>query len=171
MGFLAIATGYRVDKYRGGSRNVAVSQIRAGAEPYTSQNAWAPGIEINPADGENLIIQKINGSSSYMVSIGGFNQDIAPDTYRGERRIFSVSSDGQTIKAKAKFKNDGTLELNGATESAVKFAQLETAFNTLKTEFNVHTHPTAPAGPISPPSNAPSGADITPAESVDVKLS
>ena len=171
MGLFGKVVDYAVSKYRKSENNVAITTVNESADPKTVLNCFSPGIEICPANGEQLVFTRIKGSSSFLVSIGGVNQKIAPDTARGERRIYSVSSDGETIKAIAKFKNDGVLELNGATDSAVLFSQLETAFNTLKTEFNVHTHPTAPSGPISPPSNAPSGADITLAESADVKLS
>lgn len=171
MGFLAVAAGYKKDKYLSGTKTVAISEVKMGAQPYTAQHCFGPGIEINPANGENLVISRMKGSSRYMVTIGGVNQDILPDTDRGERRIYSVSSDGATIKAIAKFKNDGVLELNGASSFAVKFEELETAFNTLKSEYNLHNHPTAPTGPVTPPSNAPSAADITPAKSADVKLS
>lgn len=168
--------GYLVDKYRGGSRNVAIHQVKAGAKPETSMSCIGPGIEINPANGENLVITQIGNSNSFVVSIGGVNQNIAPNTARGERRIYAVSADGETIKAVIKWKNDGTLELNGATDSAVKFADLKSGFDTLKSDFNsflTHVHPTAAVGPPSPPAPVvpPSTASVDSSESADVKLS
>ena len=185
--FLSKITGYIVDKYRGGSRNVAVSKVQAGANDYTAQHCFAPGIEINPADGENLIITPINGSSSYMVTVGGTNQDIEPDTAKGERKIYSVSEDGKTIKAIAKFKNNGVLELNRATDSAVLFSELKASFDSLKgtlndliAKYNTHIHITTATvgssgtpGVISPTvaSETPSTVTIDGAESADIKLS
>jgi len=183
MNIFTTVTGYLKDKYRGGSKTVAIHQVKAGAKPSTSMSCFAPGIEINPADGENLVITKIKRSSSFVVTIGGTNQNIEPDTARGERKIYSVSEDGAEIKAVAKFKNDGVLELNGATDSAVLFSELKTAYNELNDKYNklitnlnawvpvpndggtaLKTLLTA-AAPLN------SLGDIDPAESADVKLS
>ncbi len=184
MSIFSNVVGYLVDKYRGSSNDVAIHQIESGAKPETSLSCLGPGIEINPANGENLVITKIKNSSSFVVSIGGVNQNIAPDTDRGERRIYSVSENGETIQAIAKFKNDGTLELNGATDSAVLFSKLQTEFNKLNskyddlvTKYNAHTHPyvdTPIGASVTSPttsSGTPSDADISQAESADVKLS
>lgn len=136
MSIFSNVVGYLVDKYRGSINDVAIHQVESGAKPETSLSCIGPGIEINPANGENLVITKIKNSSSFVVSIGGVNQNIAPDTARGERRIYSVSENGETIQAIAKFKNDGTLELNGASDSAVLYSPLETAYNELQTQYN-----------------------------------
>ncbi len=175
MGLFGIATYYRAGKYRNGQKIVSISTITESGDPKTSMNAFSPGIEINPANGENLVFTRIKNSSSFLVTIGGINQKIAPDTDRGERRIYSVSSDGETIKAIAKFKNDGVLELNGATDSAVKFADLKTGFDALVTFVNAHIHPfvgLAPGVPGTTAATTPgSTADIDGAESADIKLS
>ena len=67
-------------------------------------------------------------------------------------------------------KADGTLELNGSADNAVRFSDLKTAFDQLKSDFDLHNHPTAPVGPVSTPSTAPSTADIDPAKVDEVKL-
>lgn len=167
MGLMGIASDYRAGKYRGGERTVSISTINESADPKTSMNAFSPGIEINPANGENLIFSKIKDSNSFLVTIGGVNQKIAPDTARGERRIYSVSADGETIKAVAKFKNDGTLELNGASSFAVKFEELETALNSFVAAVNVAFTAKLDGGGSSPALSI----TLTPAKSADVKLS
>ena len=184
MSLWSVVTGYLVDKYLGSKNSVAIHQIKTDGKPETSMSCFAPGFEINPANGENIIIQRIKGSSSFNVSIGGTNQSIAPDTNRGERRLYSVSENGSEIKSIIKLKNDGILELNGATDSAVLFSELATAYDQLKsdfdnlvTTFNAHVHvvttPDTINGTASPTvtPGTPSTGDITPAESVDVKLS
>lgn len=177
MGFMSTVVGYLLDKYRGGSKNVGISKITAKGNPYTSQLCFGPGIEINPADGERLVIMKIDGSESYMVAIAGTNQNIEPGTARGERKIYSVSEDGSEIKAIAKFKNDGVLELNGASDSAVLFSELKAGFDQLVSDFNGHIHTTTATigssgtpGVISPPT-ALSAAEIDGSESADIKIS
>lgn len=60
-------------------------------------------------------------------------------------------------------KNDGQAEINGTGDHAVRFAELETAFNQLKSDFDAHMHTGNLAAPTSPPL-APSTADISPAK-------
>ncbi len=162
MTIFSKVVGYLVDKYRGSTNSLAIHQVEAGAKPETSMSCFAPGIEINPADGENLVITKIKNSSSFVVSIGGTNQNIAPDTGRGERKIYSVSADGKTLMASMKFLNDGTIEML-TSDPAKKFTM---TFGTTIIEFSVagmkitaggvtynaltHLHPTG-VGPSGPP--------------------
>jgi hypothetical protein len=129
------ATNGLSQKNLDGDKVVSMSQ-GFGLNNHTVQNMVSPGIEFCPADGEKLIIVPINNSKSYMVAIAGTNENIAPVCNKGERRIFSVSEDGQTLKSFAKFKNDGVLELNGNDNFAVLFNELKTEFNELKGKYN-----------------------------------
>lgn len=43
------------------------------------------------------------------------------------------------------------IDLNGSTKSLVKFDELKTAIQSLVSTYNTHSHPTAPGGPVSPP--------------------
>lgn len=201
MSIFSKISGYSVGKFKNSKNNVAIHESVSGGKPQTSMSGFAPGLECSPADGENIVITKIEGSNSFVISIGGTNQNIAPDTNRGERRIYSVSEDGKEIKAVAKFKNDGVLELNGATDSAVLYSELETSYNELNDKFNALIsvlEPIFTGSPILEPGNGSPSAlqaailaawnaayltfvppvttlestgDITPAESADVKLS
>jgi len=185
MTLWSIVTGYLVDKYLKSENKVAIHQIKTDGKPETILSGFAPGLEINVADGENIVFQKMKGSSSFKVAIGGTNQKIEPVTERGERRLYSVSEDGSEIKAIVYLKNDGTLILNEGTDSAVLFSELKTAYDQLKSDFDnfvstvygVHTHivttPDTINGTASPTTQqgSPSTGDIAPAESEDVKLS
>ena len=129
------ATNAKTEKNLDGDKSVSMSQGE-GLNAHTVQNMCSLGFEFAPADGEKLVIAPINGSDSYMVSIAGVNENITPVCLKGERRIYSVSADGQTIKAFAKFKNTGVLELNGNDNFAVLYTELKTAFDQLKTDQN-----------------------------------
>ena len=180
----AKVTGYIKDKFAGGNRTVSVSKVKGLGNDSQVLHCFAPGVEINPADNSNLAIQMVGGFS---VAVGGVNQDIEPDTERGEKRFFSTDDTGKGIKAIVKFKADGTLELNGATDSAVLYSKMLAEFNKLNakyddlvSKYNAHIHITTATigattvpGIISPTvsSGTPSDADMTQAESVDVRLS
>lgn len=152
MGLYAICTGYINDKYKGSASVVSQAKIQSAGNNYSAMNCFAPGIEINPADGEFLVLDRINGSDSFMVTIGGINQNIAPSCARGERLIYSVSSDGKTKKAAVLFKNDGTLVLNEGERTLAAFAELKAGFDQLKEDHNnflTHTHPGVTSGTSS----------------------
>lgn len=153
MAILSIVKGYLSDLFRGGSKTVAIHQSSSKGKDETSLSCFAPGIEINPANGENLVLAKIGNSNSFVVSIGGTNQNIEPDTERGERKFYSVSEDGKTIKAILKLKNDGSAELkndsgsyiidstgihtvNEGTDNSVRYSELNTAFTNQDTATN-----------------------------------
>lgn len=185
MTLFSLVTGYLVDKYLDSKNKVAIHQVKTDGKPETSMSCMAPGFEVNPANGENIIIQKVKGSSSFNVSIGGTNQNILPDTNRGERRLYSVSEDGSEIKSIIKLKNDGEMILNGGGDSAVLFSGLADAYNELNdkyndliSKYNLHVHNFVGVGPGNPgvtvvttSTGSPSTGDISPAESLDVKLS
>lgn len=183
--FLVTVFNSLVAKYRGGKLDSLVVKSKANGNPYQTKNAFGPGIEINPAEGERLVVTKIGGSDSYLVNIAGLSDKVSPDTNPGERRFFSVDNSGD-LSAFMKLKNNGIMELNGNNDFAVKYLELETAFNQLKTDFNnsvtkindfvtaynAHTHGGAvpvPATPVTPATQ--STADISPAKSSIVKLS
>jgi hypothetical protein len=173
-----------IEKNLDGENPVIQSQV-SGLNDHTIENMCFPGIEFNPAKGEKLVFIPIDGSDSFMVAIGGTNDKIAPDTLKGERRIFSVSVEGDELKAYAKFKNDGIIELNGNDNFAVMFNELKTAFDQLQSDHdalvnlhNAHIHITtatvglSPVGLISPTTSlgTPSTADISPSKSENVLL-
>ena len=84
-----------------------------------------------------------------------------------------------------KILEDGTIEINGNADFAVKYNELKTAFDTLKNDFNsfisiynAHIHPVAgvTAGPATVPSSVtvstgtPTTADMTSSKVDEVKL-
>ena len=162
-------TGYIKDKFRGGEKVVSISKVKALNNDSQVLHCFAPGIEVNPADGSNLVLAQIGG---FTVAVGGVNQEIEPDVERGEIRFYSTDDAGKIIKAIIKFKADGTLELNGATDSAVKFAELKSGFDSLKSDFNsflTHVHGLSGTPPVPPA--LPSTASVDSSESADVKIS
>jgi len=170
-----------VEKNLDGDKDVAMVKGE-GLNEHTVQSMCFPGIEFNPGKGEKLVVVPINGSDSYMVTIGGVNENIAPDCSAGERRIYSVSEDGETLKAFAKFKNDGVIELNGNDNFAVLYTELATAFNELQDHYNEVVNSLITWVPVATDGGGalktlltgipliPSTADITPSKSENVLL-
>jgi len=111
------------------------------------------------------------------VIIGYVNKNQIADV--GEHRIFSTDADG-LVKMFIHLKNDGTAEFGGDAKNMVRFQELETGFNQLKsdfnsfiTTFNIHLHAGVTPGigttasPITP--GTPSAADISGAKIDEIK--
>lgn len=93
----------------------------------------------------------------------------------GEKRIFSLRDDG-TLSFSIHLKNDGTCEIGGDTDFAVRYSELETAFNELKGKvndliqnYNTHSHAANGGAPPASPAT-PSSADITTAKIDEIKV-
>lgn len=92
----------------------------------------------------------------------------------GEKRIFSLKEDG-SLSFAIHLKNDGTCEIGGDVDNAVRYSKLEEAFNELKSDmntfidsYNLHQHP---ANGLAPPTviAVESTADITGAKIDEIK--
>jgi len=119
------------------------------------------GEDYNPPPNVEAIVVPINGNLAD-TAVLLYRDGITKIADLGEKRIYSTSADGQTFKVYVYLRNDGIIEINGASDFAVRYSELETAFNQLKSDFdalvtayNAHAHP---AG--SPPGNT--GAPLTP---------
>lgn len=93
----------------------------------------------------------------------------------GEKRLFSLMEDG-SLSFAIHLKNDGTCEIGGANDFAVRFNELKAGFDQLKSDFNdlvqaYNTH-TNPANGSSPPPNqaTPSTASIDAAKIDKIKV-
>lgn len=171
-----LVKGTEIKKNRDGQSDVLLLQVQmADSEDIqTVQLLTQAGEDTNPVNGSLVAILPMGEAWKIGVAV---NDGITPTMARGEKKVYS--SVGGTIKAFINWLVGGILELNGNADFAVRFTALETAFNQLKTElntfmavYNLHTHPTAPVGPVSGPS-APgiaAAADISGAKVDTVKL-
>jgi len=96
----------------------------------------------------------------------------------GEKRIFSLKENG-TVSFSVYLKKDGTCEIgDGATDNAVRYSALKTAFDELKNNFNTfvsvynaHVHIAAGANTTPPGIQGQvSAADITGAKIDQIKI-
>lgn len=151
----------------------------------------SPGIDSNPINGDNCCLFEV-GSAGHTVTVGVFPSSLEAE--QGEIRVHSRDENGDT-KAFVHLYKDGkillesataTLELNdnfvvtSGDKSAVRYAELKTAFDELKSDFNsfvttvynLHMHPTAAVGPASPPTltGSSSAADMSGSESATVLI-
>jgi len=128
-------------------------------------------------------------SLSYCTVTGGVlpKDFTSPEEWGSRDGLLIGFGDNEVIEVlEGTIKIDATeIHLNGDGDTAVKYSELETAFNQLKDDFdnfvstyNAHTHTTTatvgvgPVGVIAPTTStgSPSTADITPAEEDSIKL-
>ena len=139
------------------------------------------GLDSNPVE-DTVALYTTTSTNGQSAVIGYVGLNKHADV--GEFRTFSTDADGAEVFY-TWLKNDGTYEIGGDVDNAVRYSKLEDAFNELKDDFNAlvqdyntHIHVTtatvglAPVGTISPTTSqgTPSVADITPAKVDEVKI-
>jgi len=153
-------------------KRLIVKVLRLGTQDVQTSRQIAPfGLDSNPIK-DMVAIQSETSIKGETVVIGYIGKEHV--TKVGETRLYSTDSDGG-LKSTVHLLDDGTLELLGNDNYAVKYNELETAFNQLKSDFNAHTHITSATvgaaltlGVIAPPTS-PSTANISPAKNVNIK--
>ncbi len=155
-----------------------VKLLHLGRSDVKTANEIAPyGIDGNPIKGMIAVYSStsINGSP---VIIGYINKNQLADV--GELRLYSTDKDG-ALKFYTWLKNDGTYEMGGNADNAVRYSKLEQAFNQLKADFNshitaynTHVHIGVTTGGGSSGTTSPgtsSAADISGAKINEIKTS
>jgi hypothetical protein len=166
-----IVTGQEIRKNRDSEINVRMLQVQISNPQDIQSVEYVPlaGDDNPPQNGDTVFI--LSFGQSYKCAIG-VRDAIVASMSAGERKLYSRDSNGD-IAAFINLLAGGNVELNGNAFSAVRFAELQTAFDALKSVVNTHTHlyNPGPGSPIATAAGTPqSTADITPAESDTVKL-
>ena len=142
-------------------------------EPFQANNF---GLDSNPPKGMVAVYSPTSEIGKNVI-IGYLNKDQLAKP--GETRIYATNADG-ALKFYAWFKDDGTLELGGDSNFAVKFNELKSAFNSLQkshndllTEYKTHVHPGVQSGASSTSVTTsiqnPNSADIDTAKNSEIK--
>jgi hypothetical protein len=120
----------------------------------TSQQVAPHGIDSNPVK-DMMAIYSQTEEKGKTVIVGYINRNVLAAV--GENRLYSTDSSGE-LSTSIWLKADGTIELGGSAKHLVRFEELKTGFDQLKSDFNAfitaynsHMHPTAGTGAPSPP--------------------
>ena len=93
------------------------------------------GEDSNPPDGIKAIYVTTNRSGKAMC-IGYVNVNQIEEVAKGEKRLFSTNEAGDQVSAYLHMKNDGTMEVLGTGDFLVRYNELETAYNQLKSDHD-----------------------------------
>ena len=163
-----IVTGREVQKNIDGTVEKLLLQVQI-TDPddiQTVEQMTQSGEDTNPANGAKVVI--VQNGVSYKMAIA-VDDGIVPTMNPGEKKLYSISSGA--IQAFINLLANGDIELNGNAKSAVSFAELKTAFDQLKSDFDTHIHSGVTTGAgVSGVPTASTTADIDPAEVDTVRL-
>lgn len=178
-------TGSEVTKFLDGEENARVvnAELSEPDDQETVELVSPSGDDSPPREGTTVYV--INISDTWRVAIA-VDDGVEPSVEPGEKKLYSYDDAG-AVNAYIHLKNDGSVEVNGNGDFAVRFNQLQIAFDQLKADFdqamtylNTHAHdetgvqtsfPMYPSPPFPAPGIQPSTADITPAKVDEVELS
>ena len=109
---------------------------------------FAPSGDDSPPLPDDLAVLVYNNRTGGLAYLGAIDQANAPEAQPGERRIYARDSSGAIVST-LWLKGDGTLELNGAADFAVRFNALQTKLSALEAQLLAHTHPGVQSGGAS----------------------
>lgn len=107
------------------------------------------GIDSKPVSGQTGIHAKTTNRSDSIFLGVVYKSSV---TSEGETRIFATDSDGTEV-FDILLKNDGTCEFGGNSDYMVRFNELKTGFDQLRSDFNsflIHVHGVAGTPPVPP---------------------
>lgn len=146
-------------------------QITNPDDIQTIEAFLGSGEDFNPPDNSRIVYIAAGNAFKIAVAIDD-GVEPAEDLEKGERELYSTDNGGGR-KATHRLKKDSTHVFNGGEDYAVRFSELETAFNKFKDDFNKFANQYVPGGPTAvglPPKVIPSTADIAPAKVEEILI-
>ncbi len=156
----SIVKGYREIKTRITSKLIENTQT---ANPF--------GFDANPSKNYIAIIADTESNGNPII-LGYLNPEALASLGIGDSMQYSTDSDG-VINATIILRNDGTVEILGDDDNAVRYSKLETAFNELQNKWNAFAIAYVPGGPAiqgTPPTAGQSTGDITASKIDEIKV-
>jgi len=126
-----------------------ILEPEAKVEILKGQNIYtviygAPGDDSRPLPNDSVVFvenENIGGKSA----VGFLDTKNPPVSGDGERRLYSRDEAGDIV-AIIFIKKDGSIQINNGSDFAVRFGDMEAAFNELQSKFNAHVHPGVSTG-------------------------
>ena len=149
---IGIVQGFKVGKNRDGTKDVVLLTVEIYKDDIqTVELMTHAGDDTIPPNGSKVIVLSVG--DAWKIGIAT-NDGVKSTMKSGEKKLYS-SSNG-TIKAFINWLSGGNLELNGKNDNAVRFKELESVVNDIRTDHNLlnaafiaHVHPGVTSGPSS----------------------
>lgn len=152
-----IVKGYEIKKNRDGKNNVVMLQCEINGSSDTQSVELFNPVGDNSIPVMNSVVMILEAGGSWKIAVAQNDQkDFKSGLNEGEKYLYSKDENSFI-----KIKNDGTIEINGDADYAVRFNELKTGFDQLKSDFNnflIHVHGSSGTPPVPPA--VPSSASI-----------
>jgi len=134
FGGIVEITKTKIAKYPGDiSGDSIIATLKgSGSNPETAQVYGQHGFIGNPPSGTKAIRIRI-GNIDIVLSSNSYKAGYPLN--QGESKVYSTDSDGNQ-QGFINLKNDGTIEINGDTDNAVSYSDLNTALQGLASAIN-----------------------------------
>lgn len=165
MGKLIEVSGVTFEQRAKAPGKAVVLKTKAAFVERTTELYHPPGISSAPIE-KDIGAEIELGNVRLIIATHNYRIEVEPNA--GEIIIYSTDSTGATVMSQLKLDNDGHIDLNGSSKTFVTHTELNTALQSFITALNLHTHPTAAPGPVSPPS-APMSLDISGAATTTIR--
>lgn len=127
----------------------------------TSEQVRQHGLESNALKDTRTVVARTLSNEDSVV-LGYLNKNIVPDLRPGETALYAVNSEG-IVQGVIKLNFDHSVNINGKFDNLVRYSELKTQFDQLKsdhndlvTAFNQHVHIcAAPTTPSATPTAVP----------------
>ena len=136
-----------------------------------TQTAFPFGFDANPSKNFIAIISDTESNGNPVI-LGYLNPKALASLGIGDSMQYSTDSEG-AVKATITLRNDGTAEILGDNDNAVRYSKLEAAFNELQNKWNTFAAAYVPGGPAiqgTPPTATQSTGDITASKIDEIKV-
>ena len=167
LSFISIGSS-KVEKVDRASGNSVIANASGDAERGLDAEVYGHHGFISRPSSRTRGVRIRIGSLS--IVIAAYTYGVEPPSNAGATKVYSTDADG-VEQGSHLIDDDGTHVFNEGTDFAVRFSALETAFNSLKSSFNAHTHTgVSTGGGTSGTTATPSTADISGAKVEEIKI-
>ena len=160
---VGVVTGQSVEAYRGGDQVRMLDVQLLGDFPEKVEWFDITGEDTAPINGDKVVILEV--ARNYKIAVATKDL-ITAAVNAGERKLYSRDAAG-TVRATIYLKDDGSIEINGNTTTAVKYEPLNTQLQAFITALNTaFTNKKDDTGQTSPGLTL----DISSAQASTIKL-
>jgi len=130
-----IVKDYEIGPNADGEENVVklTCQITSEDDVQTVEYITGSQTDAIPEIGSAVYLFDVNGNPANKVAIA-IDNNIESDVENGEKKIYS--QENQVIKSFIYLKKDGTIDINGSADFAVRYNALNTVLQQLVTDIN-----------------------------------
>lgn len=172
---IGIVTGSQLNKNKDGDSLVLLLQVQLTDPDDIQSIEFMRGSNIETKPPKDSAIYIVEAGKAYKIAVA-VDDGVLPDPTLLEGEIEHYSSVSGNRIGKHRIKVDGSHVFNDGVDFAIKYTEMEKAFNQLRDDYNdfvskylTHIHPFAgPSGNTSPPT--PPGPKVSTANMILAKV-